>query len=277
MTNGLRVSQAGIDVNRAADYQKTMDERWPVVDHIFMGIVDIQALRTDSPGVLNNSFGTIAHIPVFRHGLGFLPAFRVKMISYSTSNISSTIRNSSFFADDQFIYIEMFKSSGVSITNFKFFLSVISRDCTLEYQAPIDIITARQQTRPSEYGLKVLQPGGGFNIDDKNKSRFVFNTNGKSMQIQQTGMRSAGPTSVPTYTLSIDHRLGYPPTYYLAKVYTHSGSANPSASKRVIEALGPGTGVATSDGVRMNVVGAQAALTGDFMFIILKDPVDTAR
>lgn len=276
MTKGIRITQAGTSVTKAADYQKTMDERWPIVEHQFMGIVNLENISTATPGALTNPGGTIVHVPIYRHNLGFLPAFRAKHISYSGFEAFNTPIQDLLFADTENIYLTVYKSVVGSITiSAKFFLAVMDRDCTQEYQAPIDIVTALQTSKPSKYGLKILNGPG--NIDDKDKSKFTLNTNAKSLQLQQTGIREASATSIPAYNIVIDHRLGYPPTYFVAPIIEQTGTVNPSLGKTTIGALGAGTGLSRSNSITLTIRGAQAALQGRYMFVILKDPVDTAK
>jgi hypothetical protein len=288
MTKGIRISQAGIPVSKAADYQKTMDERWPLLEHSFMGIIDIQQISTASEGVIENVGGTIAFVPVFKHGRGYLPAFRVKEISSVNFDTLGASVEQSLFADEQYIWLRVFKSPGVLILSVKFFLAVVDRDCTKEFQAPIDIITANQVTKPSTFGLKIKNNISAQGMREKNKKEYNLNTNGKSMAVQMHGVRTAGPSSVPAYNIIIDHRLGYPPTYYLAKKFIQTGAANPMAGRLMIEAMNAGRplaalqsyythGISSSSSITMLVRGAQTMLLGDYMFIVLKDPVDTAK
>lgn len=274
---GIRISQAGIPVDRATDYQKTMDERWPLLEHSFMGIVDIQKLSTASEGVIENAGGTIAFVPVFKHGRGYLPAFRVKRIATSGFDSSGTPLEQAMFADEQYIYLRIFKSAGAIVINVKFFLAVVDRDCTQEFQAPIDIITANQVTNPSDFGLKIKNNITAQGMREKNKKEYNLNTNAKSMAIQMHGVRTAGPGSVPAYNVVIDHRLGYPPTYYLAKRAAQTGAVNPMLGRVLIESMNAGSGISSSNTITMLVRGAQSVLLGDYMFIVLKDPVDTAK
>lgn len=275
MSSGIRISQSGIPVDRAADYQKTMDERWPILEHQFMGIIDMQNFSTASEGVLNNAGGTIAHVPIYKHGLGYLPAFRVKQISYSGFDTFNSSLADNMFADDKYIYLIVFKSPGAIQINVKLWLSVVDRDCTKEYQAPIEQTTSIQTTNPSKYGLKILNNPTGQGMNEKNKSAYTLNTNAKSLLIQQHGIRTAG--TVTTFQLVIDHRLGYPPTYYAAKRYEQVGAANPSLGKITMAPIDGIVGLGRSNSIILTIRGAQSALVGDYMFIILKDPVDVAR
>lgn len=273
---GIRVSQAGIPVERAPDYQKMIDERWPVLEHQFMGVITINNLSTDSPGVLNNAGGTVAHVPIHKHSLGHLPAFRFKQISYSGFTTTAPI-SMSLFADETYIWLIVNKSAGAILINLSGWLAIVDRDCTKEFQADIGIVTSTQKSRPSQYGLKILneQPPQGMN--EKNKGAYTMNTNAKSMTIQQHGIQNISAASVPAYNLAINHRLGYPPTYYIANRYTHTGATNPSLGKTVMGAIDTVVGIAKSNTITLTVRGAQSLLIGDYMFIILKDPVDVAR
>lgn len=275
MANGLRISQAGIPVDQAADYQKTMDERWPVLEHLFLGIVDIQNLSTDSEGVLNNVAGTIAHVPIYKHNLGYPPAFRIQSISWTGFDTFNSPITDFTFADEKNIYVQVFKSAGAIQISVKALIEVVDRDCSLEFQAPIDIVTSNQTSNPSQYGLKILNNPGARGMAEKDKSLYTYNTNAKSMLIQQHGTRTADSTSL--FGLVIQHNLGYPPTFMAARKAVQTGSANPSVGKLTINPMNGFLGLARSDAINLSLRGAQSALAGDYVFIILKDPVDVAR
>jgi hypothetical protein len=277
MSRGIRISQAGIPVSKAADYQKTMDERWPVLEHQFMGIIRIENYSTDTPGVLNNGTGTLAHIPIYKHSLGYLPAFRLRHISFSGFDAMGQTIAARTFADEQYIWLEVAKNPGAIEISLAAWLAVIDRDCTPEYQAPIDIVTSVQKSNPSQYGLKILNEPTPQGMREKNKSFYSYNTNAKSMLIQQHGIRTASASTLPANSIVIDHRLGYPPTFYVAKRFLQEGVSNPSAGKTVIRSLGTNIGLGKSNSITMTISGAQSILVGDYMFIILKDPVDVAR
>lgn len=264
---GIRITQAGIPVSRAADYQEVMDERWPVLEFLFEGIVTIENAKSQAAG-------TIDYIPIFSHKLGYLPGYFFKNITNDVNTSNNSVSNQ-IFADDQNIYLRVIKTAGVVVTvNLKFFLAVIDRNCSLEFQSPIDVTTADQVTNPSTYGLKVLNHPSGQGMNERDKSLYSFNTNAKSMSLQQTGIRSAVS---PNFTIAVDHRLGYPPTYFLARRTPVIGSADPFLGKVTIKPLGNGGGVGKSSSITLTIRGGQAALTGDYMFVILKDPVGLAR
>jgi hypothetical protein len=95
------------------------------------------------------------------------------------------------------------------------------------------------------------------------------------MTIHMNGVKTVGADT--GYYLVIDHNLSYPPTYLCAQIEVGIGSANPMLDKRTIGPLGRVTGIATSTATRLSIRGAQSALMGDFMYIVLKDPVDVAK
>lgn len=275
MSKGIRIAQAGISVSKAADYQKTMDERWPILEHSFMGIVDVQNKATSSTGVLENAGGTIAHIPIFQHRRGYLPGFRFRHISYSGFNPDGEQISSMVFADSEYIWLGIFKSAGVLTINLKFWLAIIDRDLSKEFTTPVDIVTADQVTNPSPFGLKILNSTPPRGMEENSKAVYTANTNAKAMAIHSHGVRTGDAGNANK--LIIAHRLGYPPSYYIAKRAAQEGAVNPSLGKTTVAVMGSASAIASADSVNLTARGAQNALVGDYLFLILKDPVNVAK
>jgi hypothetical protein len=269
MASGIRITQAGVPIQKAADYQEVMDDRWPVVEMLYMDILDLQNIQSDAAG-------TIAYVPIYEHNLGYLPAFLFKSISHNVQTFGDVLINS-IFADNNFIYVRVLKSPGEVVSiNLKAFLFIIDRDCSKPYQSDIDITTAGQSSGPSAYGLKVMSRPTSRGMKEKDKSKYEFNTNAKAFPVQQTGRQTA-VTGITAYQLKIDHFLGYPPTYFIAPIKTRVGPADPFNGREMISSLSNGGGIAKNTSSTLTVRGAQSPLTGDYLFVILKDPVDLAK
>ena len=277
MTKGIRVSQQGVPVGKAADYQKTMDERWPVVEMSFMGIVD-GVFSDTTPGTRKNAAGSIYHIPVFHHGLGFTPGYRFIQIAASRSSSGNTLAFSSF-ADDQDIWVVVYPDSNnapVTFT-FKFFVGVFGRDLTQSFTSPIADLSPGEVTASSDYGLKIAKQisAGAMSIDDK--SQYSIHSNAKSLAYQAHGIQPAETSGTYNGSLIIPHRLGYAPTYFIASRGPQAGSANPSLGKITTGRFFPGFGIAFADSINVRIRGAQATLVGEYLYLILKEPVEFSK
>lgn len=274
MTKGIRITQTGIGVDKAADYQKTMDERWPVVEMAFMGIVNGTYSDTTF-GTKKNAAGTIYHIPIYHHGLGYVPGFRLIQISATINNFGNSLAFD-VFADEQDIYAVIFPSPANSPVafNFNYFLAVYNRDLTKTFSAPVDIVVPADTSGPSEYGIKIAHgsQAAAMNVDDK--SQYSLNSNAKSLAYQAHGIQPAETSGTYNGSLIVQHFLGYPPTYFIAQMTVQSGIANPSLGKLTSRRFFPGYGIAFADSIQLRVRGAQAALSGNFIYLILKEPVE---
>lgn len=259
---------------QAADYQKTMDERWPIVEFSFQGIFE-GVFSDTTPGTIKNTQGTIYHIPIYHHGLGFQPGFHLLRISGSVDSSGNQIVGT-IFADNQDFYAEVYPptTNGAVRFNIKFFLQVYSRDLTKTFVSPIDIAVPSTKSGSSKYGLKItkLRSAGAMNIDDK--SQYTLNSNAKSLAYQSHGIQVAETSGTYSGSLIIRHNLGYPPTYFICGIGEEKGVANPSKGKVTTSTMYAGFGNAKSDSLDIRISGAQGALFGKYIYLILKEPVE---
>jgi hypothetical protein len=274
MTKGIRVSQQGIPVTKAADYQKTMDERWPVVEFAFQGIID-GTFSDTMPGVFKNSFGTVYDIPIFHHGLGFVPGYQLFTVGASFINSGSPL-GGTVYADDQDVYIQIFPpvTNGPVNFSFKFFLQMYTRNLAETFAAPVDIVVPAQVSGVSEYGLKITKVTGARAMNSKNKTDYSLDTNAKSLAYQAHGVQAAEASGTFAGSLIIPHRLGYPPTYFIAPLAPLATLNSPNSGKTVSRRLFPGYGIAFADSVNIRIRGAQAGLAGNYLYLLLKEPVE---
>jgi hypothetical protein len=270
---GLQFSQEGIPLNRAADYQKVLDDQWPFLDIAFEH--EFTLTKLDFP--TSNGYWVQE---ILSHDLGYIPAFTYREISFE-DNLGIFEDPPDIIATDTKIYARGFWNSGIPQTYIimRGLVRVFACDITKEFTSPIDKITPRVRSSAQKYGVKILNPNAiNAKISDTELSHFSMNTNGKALSIQQTGTKVAG---APNYNLQIDHNLGYPPTYFIAQYYLPSEWVsiypNPTGEKNIIRPLnGQLIGISTSTNQRLTVTGAQSALTGNFAYLILKDPAEVA-
>jgi hypothetical protein len=95
---------------------------------------------------------------------------------------------------------------------------------------------------------------------------YSLNTNAQAIGIQMHGKRTVDPLSGH---LVVTHNVGYPPTYFVAKITANYGLG----LSTVIASLTETFGFATANSYQIDIRGAQSVLAGDYGVLILKDPV----
>ena len=129
--SGIQISQEGIPLRRAADYQKILDDRWPFLD-----------IAVEQEFILSkSSFPSATGFWVERvleHNLGYLPAFTYRNLSYS-DNLGGSSSSVEIVATKTAIYVRDLWISGTPMTRLDMsgFLRVFACDITKEFEAPI--------------------------------------------------------------------------------------------------------------------------------------------
>lgn len=269
---GIIVSQQGVDVAIAADYQKVIDSRWRFLD------------------ILNEAEGTISHADsgstkywaekLLDHNLGYLPAFTFRQKALDLGSLTPAFYGGVIIATTKSIYWRNLYVSGDPTTPIKlnYFLRVFSCDISTEYQAPIDLIVPGNPVQEPDVGVKILTELGDIRTPEL--SQFTVNTRGKAFAIQQAGTRVANSTN--SFTMTILHKLGYPPTYFLARLQSAAEFkattifTDPIGQDYIFPTLVPAAARITADTNQIVMKGAQSALQGRFAFLITKEPQELA-
>jgi hypothetical protein len=275
--NGVVVSQQGIDISRAADYQKVLDSNWKFLDILEEIDVDISFNYNSGPTRMNL-------IPIYEHGLGYVTAFEFfpsKKSGGSAFNGDYTYAHKFIRGDDQKIYAEVFYSAvnpdyGAGRIVGK--LRVFTLNILENYTAPSVYQFSTTEQPPSRYGAKFLNLQKGVStVDDEDLSNYTLNTKGKQTSIHKHGMAQANES------LTIVHDVGYPPSYLLcgvneAKDYTDFQGGYPKYnSPQNVGGLVNSYYLAKADPTTIEFRGVQSTL-GDrkFGYVILKDPAEIA-
>ena len=248
MGDGITISQEGIDVNEALDAQKVLDSRWRYFEIAFEQKVSI---RADNPGPTPDTV-------VFEHNLGFLPAFTCYNITddkYSGSGFSLTEVAGVYSTPTKIGFTVGGDFSG----SIEALLRIYNVPILEEYEAPIVRTLPSKSIVPSRYGIKITDSG---NFGQQELSKYTLNTKGKSLAIQKTG-RVATVGGKATVT----HNLGFPPSYLVTEIL--SGYIAPIDPEFI-----PALSEANKSTITFR--GAQAALQGDFAYIIFKEPAEIA-
>lgn len=267
---GVKISQQGIDISRAADYQKVLDSDWKFLD-IFQEIdIDITFSFVGRPT------GTYL-VPLIIHALGHVAGYEFfASVSTAAGGGFTNARNvkSYIFGDDVGVY---FQTYGGDSGRIKGKLRVYTINILEEYQAPTVYTISAAIQPPGKYGAKFLDLNRGIgNIEDENMEPFTLNTRGKQISIHKHGVATGSGN------LEVTHNIGYPPSYMIAKITQAStlGSNFPDLKYSGTQVVSPLTTSfylarpLNANTMRFN--GVQTGLFGEYAYVILKDPMEIA-
>lgn len=257
MANGIRVTQEGVSVDQAAEYQMILHEQFPYLEFDFVG--EVKA----SGSVSSNTF-----VKMYMHTLPHIPQF-----------FCFPIKTDGTYDRDDTGYLATSDSIGFiawsgETYNKRWLLMVIKQDLTQTISAPKGGSIVQATTGPQRKGVAVLKEGANDDIESKDKSNFSLHTNARSFAIHMCGKKTVDSST--SNLLVLNHDLGYPPTFFVARRQVESGSANPLLGQTTQNAFVRNAALATANSATITLRGAQAALNGEYTYLILKDPVDTA-
>lgn len=253
MTKGILITQEGVDVSDAQDAQKVLDTRWKSFE-IEREVVFTMPTLVQSIGLQE----------IYRHDLGFLPAFDIYDTVLDQYVLSAGSNGAGLVSTLTSIGFQSFYNDN-GWSGHKCILRIFNIDPTQEYTAPIT------QTLPtigsSKQGIGIKISRGEADMGEDELSRFSMDTKSKALQIQKTGLVISN--SGTNFRAVIKHDLGYPPTYLAT--YCDINRAWLSAfNPDFLPVFGQ------SDAVNLSFGGVQSVLVGTLAFIIFKELGDFA-
>lgn len=195
---GMKVSQPGLDVESAADYQLNFSSSWPLLK-----IHKRQPFTI--PDLLSGS-------TVFTHKLGYPPLFMIFKVSGGKSQLVSP-------GDD--VYGDSFQINGTELRyipgggavagSYTGFFYIYRFDITKNFTAPILQIGATPPMHGPNFGLKVALDGEKADSDDLRN--YAIHSSASSPMIHQC---VNGPLNLTggNYDLVATHNLTYAPLYF---------------------------------------------------------------
>ena len=183
---GIQISQEGVPLQRAADYQKVLDDKWPFIDILFEG--EFKISKANWPATTSWWVYEIAE-----HNRGYLPGFTYREIG--TNLITG---NTQMIATTDKIYLRGLWATGDPTTplEIRIYLRVFALDITREYEYKGDKPEAKVRMSARKYGAKVLDPRAPTaNMSNKEMSDYSLNTNAKALAIHKTGVQDINPWS----------------------------------------------------------------------------------
>lgn len=263
MTNGLTISQQGIDVDDALDSQKVLDTRWRYFE-IYKE--------------LEISLGTVTSgttYVVFEHGLGFVPFFDMYDIAgdvyiapvtqFGGPGIKDwTFTGGLVATTTQIAFVGTWTGS---FSNKKVILRIYNVNAAEEYEAPLVTANPYQAGKKPAYGMKITQKPDDDMMRNPELSNFTLNTEGKTLSIQKIGTVAADTNT--GFLAKIDHKMGNLPIFMAAYM---------RLDKSMISALNPSfvPFLSKTTPTSLTFRGAQASLIANISYVIFKELAETA-
>lgn len=186
MSQGIRFSQEGVPLKRAADYQRVVDERWRVME-----VLEEVDVRVNVPEIPGNSGTWVEMTPIYYHGLNYEPAFFASMTNASNDAVQMNAPKG-IVADKEWIYF--YRNIGVyngsanpsPAFNDTIELTVYTLPLTSPYTAETEIPRGGA-TRESKYGIKFLDDTGQSRITDSSPLGFSADSQKKTLAVHKHG------------------------------------------------------------------------------------------
>ncbi len=250
---GAVFTQTGVPIKGSAEYQRVLDSRWK-----FMEIE--QSVRINVPIAAVGFGDPYLLIKLVDHNLGYLPAF------FSTAQ-DQGVNNPIAFSTDKAIYYNV--SPGTPAGNIVGWVHIFNVDIQQLYKAEYFKPSNKPDT-VSNRGAKFLEDGSKKKLNDEGAEGFSVNTRAKALSIHMTGPYAIdGAGASPT----LDHGLGYFPTSMIARLQASGHVAfNPTTSTVITPLSYPLRATVTNTTIKFG--GVQSVATGNYAYIILKDPAE---
>lgn len=206
-TAGIIITQPGVDVKTAADYQMIFNSNWPSLQIAFEGIITVAGY----------SSGQIAH------GLGFFP---LTMAWFLVNNVSVGRFYGVTTFDINNVYINNSSNAGSVTVSIKCYNIDISKnvDYTLPlpptYKAPYD----------STYGIKVVK--NGKNITSTDLRDFILHSRAQSPAVLSVVTETKGIITGNYVTIQYTNPATYTPWVL--------GFITPFGNKNLYQCYAPG-------------------------------------
>jgi hypothetical protein len=215
MSNGIEISQEGIGVDQASDYQKVLDSRW-----LSMEVMHEVDVVIDVPAMTSGATNEQQIITIFKHGLSrdghsFVPAFHANWRpegEYDTYTPEFGYGTATLFCDDTNLcfYRPVYASSTVPAFKLVVQAKIYNLPILEAYQAPTEISIGGGRSE-SRYGVQALDGsnpslalGGkasyGYSIDTKKKVLAINKVTTKYINDPATTNKSSSVTAIDIST-----------------------------------------------------------------------------
>lgn len=170
---GIVLSQEGIDVNNAPDYQRVLDTRWK-----YLEVVETLDVKMVVPAVPANS--TVV-TKIRRNPMGYVPFF--------TDSAQRSFGNASrafVYADESDFYIKRQAfAAGIDSATLNFKINIFNLDAYEVYEAPNTRTTDRSGR--SNIGVQAMISRSGITKNNASPTDYSINTKYKSLSVAKIG------------------------------------------------------------------------------------------
>lgn len=238
MASGLKITQKGTDIERAADYQTVLDSRWPLIEYI-----DFQVDTIVSAG---------GSLVVFNHNFGYPPGWEFyPQTGFSDLGTSGYIDKTSLYAT----------ISGAD-QHVKGRIRLYLTDFRANFKADTITISPANDIHEDNIGLKILdETENSVTMRSPDYNSYSLNTNAKALSIHMSGTQAVNSA---TFFADVNHDLGYLPTFMAWQLDSTSTQLSQ------IQAF------SFANTATLSFRGVQSALIGSVCYLILKDPLVVA-
>lgn len=200
MTNGIKITQRGLDVEKAADYQMVLNSE-----------VLTPSIALQGDGIIDSDHG---FLKIVNHTLGFRPVVLLYLDTISTlvagDNRWGLDNNFISFVSDTDLF---FDTSSVNVYPTRYHYFILNIPVDQDYDAPAGANESAVSNNPSDFGLEISLPG--HSVEDRNLENFALDTASKTLQIHAIrwgyGSLDDPDFTGGIHTIRVRHNLGYPP------------------------------------------------------------------
>lgn len=275
---GIVFTQNGVPIRRSADYQRVIDSRWR-----FLEVEKELETTVEIPAIASSGDTTVGYeqkILLLRHNLGFYPLFEASVTLESGSPPFSQ-NYTTVYADQEAIYLfpSYSNSDGQTALTLTVRVRVFNMRLDEEYEAMKEATFGTAPTTEPEFGIKFIDGTGQSRLEDDSPVGFSIDTSKKIMSIHMIKEFTFDTSLVWN---SMEHNVGYPPSYLVARwpyqpfaAYA-SGYSIPHRNDYFSGKIEEPDWRIRATATDIEFSGVQATPSGTYGVIILKDPVDLA-
>lgn len=279
MAEGLKITQRGTDVQRAADYQTVLDSRWPLLEILLEKQIDITLTPTGIDGyhvvkLFDHNNNSLPGFEFYQDSSVVDPAYNIALNAYSLVFTKNSVYASSLFVAASGDTTQPYRLKG--------FLRLYKTNFNTPFKADTITISPEQNTSEVETGLKIIdESASSANMRKPDFNNYVLNTKAKAMSLHM--MDTVLPDAATSF-VNITHSLGYLPTFmawqsyrinYTSNsdgTYTDDGAVFQSPLKGQ-DSIGLLAALSFANTTTLSFRGVQSILVNRVAFVILKDPL----
>jgi hypothetical protein len=282
MAEGLKITQRGTDISRAADYQTVLDSRWPLLEIILEKQIDVTLTPSGVDGyqvvkLLDHNNNSLPGFEFYQDTSVVDPAYATALNGYSLVYTKNSVYISSLYVGASSHTLQPYRLKG--------FLRLYRTDFNKQFKSDTITISPEKDTDDKVTGLKILDENkAGANMRRPDYDNYSLNTNAKAMSMHM--MDNVLPDAT-THFATVTHGLGYLPTFMAWQsyrinyntnsdgTYTDDGATFQSPLKGQ-DAISELVAFSFANTATLSFRGVQSPLANRVAYVILKDPLVVA-